>query len=58
MIRGPVVALVALALLVWVGMGVSTATLLRRAQVPAARAWPLALAAWPLVLWRVRGRRE
>jgi hypothetical protein len=57
-VRGPVIALLALLLLVWVGMGVSTATLLRRAEVPSSRAWPLALVAWPLVLWRVRGLRE
>lgn len=54
MLRGPLTAMAALAALVWLGMGISTATLLRRAEVPAVRAWPAALLAWPLVLRRVR----
>jgi hypothetical protein len=51
---GPLTAFVVLAVLVWVGMGVSTATLLQRAEVPALRAWTLALVAWPAVLFRIR----
>ena len=54
MLRGPLTALLALSLLVWVGMGVSTATLLRRAGVPGVRAWTVALVAWPAVLRRIR----
>lgn len=48
------VALLALLGLVWLGMAVSTATLLRRAAVPGPRAWAASLLAWPLVLRRLR----
>ena len=50
----PLIALTALAVLVWLGMGASTATLLRRAGAPVGRALALSLVAWPLVLWRLR----
>ena len=51
---GLLTVVVVLGLLIWVGMGVSTATLLRRAEVPAGRAWALSLLAWPVVLFRIR----
>jgi hypothetical protein len=55
---GPLTALVVLGVLVWVGMGVSTATLLRRAGVAVLRAWVVALVAWPAVLLRIRRLSE
>jgi hypothetical protein len=57
MLQGPLGALLVLAVLVWLGMAVSVATLLRRAGVPAARAYLVCLAVWPLVLRRVRELR-
>jgi hypothetical protein len=56
--QGPLGALLGLALLVWFGMGISTATVLRRAEVPTARAYAVCLLAWPLVLRRLRQLRE
>jgi hypothetical protein len=47
--REPVVAAVALLLMLHVGMAVRTATALRRTGVPAGRAWTASLLAWPLV---------
>lgn len=43
------VAAVVLALLVYVGMGIRAALLLRRADVPGPTAWLAGLLAWPLV---------
>jgi hypothetical protein len=45
----PLVAVLVLGLLVYVGMGTRTAVALRRAGVPAGRAWAAGLLAWPLV---------
>lgn len=54
---GPLTALAVLGVLIWVGMGVSTATLLRRAGVAVPRAWAVAVLAWPAVLFRIRRLR-
>jgi hypothetical protein len=54
----PLIALLGLGLLVHVGMGVRTALALRRVGVPAARAWPAAMLAWPLVRRAVAGRAD
>ncbi|HSK24840.1 MAG TPA: hypothetical protein VK906_16770 [Egicoccus sp.] len=43
------IAAVVLGLLVYLGMGLRAALLLRRAGVPAARAWLAGVLAWPLV---------
>jgi hypothetical protein len=56
-LQGPLGAMLGLAVLVWLGMAISVATLLRRADVPAARAYLVCLALWPLVLRRVRQLR-
>jgi hypothetical protein len=57
MLQGPLGALLVLAVLVWLGMAVSVATMLRKAGVPPARAYLVCLAVWPLVLRRVRELR-
>lgn len=57
MVREPVIVLVVLGALVWLGMGVSMATVLRRAGIAPLRAWLIGLLAWPLVLRRVRQMR-
>lgn len=54
LLRGPLGGLLALAVLVWLGMAVSTASLLHRVGVPAVRAYGTCLLAWPLVARRVR----
>lgn len=43
------VATLALALLVYVGMGIRAALVLRRAGVPGTKAWLAGVLAWPLV---------
>lgn len=43
------IATVVLALLVYVGMGIRAALLLRRAGVPGPTAWLAGVLAWPLV---------
>ena len=57
-LQGPLGAMLGLGVLVWLGMGVSVATLLRRADVPAGRAYGASLLLWPLVLRRLRQLRE
>jgi len=52
------IAVIVLALLVYVGMGIRAALLLQRQQTPAPTAWLAGLLAWPLVRRIVAGRTD
>jgi hypothetical protein len=56
-LQGPLVAVAVLGVLVWLGMGVSVGTMLRRAEVPPLRAYVASLLLWPLLVRRMRQLR-
>jgi hypothetical protein len=56
-LQGPLVAVAVLAVLVWLGMGVSVGTMLQRAEVPPLRAYVASLLLWPVLVRRMRQHR-